>query len=148
MPLPELNDTGHLPPGLHDCVLGEVLDRFASPKSGVRRVQLGVKLQEFVRDVIATECVVEVIVDGSFVTADASPSDIDVLLVVRTGFDRKRLKSSPNNLVFNHTQSRRFYKFDVFWAYQESRTRSEYLEHFEKVKTATDRRKGVVRILI
>ena len=79
MAIPELNDDGLLPEGLHECSLGEILERFGRFQQSDRRRRLGQRLQEFLGDVGSTGLAVAVVIDGSFVTGKPEPNDIDLV---------------------------------------------------------------------
>jgi hypothetical protein len=74
MPIPGLNDAGLLPPGVHDCTLDELRQRFGVFQTTDRRPKLFDKLQQLVQEAWATGFVAEIIVDGSFVTAKPDPT--------------------------------------------------------------------------
>ncbi len=71
--IPPLNKNGLLPEGVHDCTLQEVAERFGSFQGSDRRPELWVRLIEFVREVKASSLVEEILLDGSFVTAQPDP---------------------------------------------------------------------------
>lgn len=73
MPIPSLNDDGLLPAGIHDCSIDEIKSAFGWYGSSGKRYRLFQKLVEYVDFVRDTELVVEIIVDGSFVTSKADP---------------------------------------------------------------------------
>ena len=85
--IPPLNETGLLPDGIHDCTLAEVGAQFGAFQGTDRRPQLWAGFTEFVREVKACGVVDVVLVDGSFVTAEATPNDIDLVLVVSANYD-------------------------------------------------------------
>jgi hypothetical protein len=76
MPIPELNDRGLLPDGVHDASLAELLDRFGRFQGTNRREVLGARLAAFIEEIRGSGLVVFVIVDGRFTTSKAQPSDI------------------------------------------------------------------------
>ena len=90
--LPAFNDDGVLPPGVWPCELAELAQRFAVFRRTGRRIQLYDKLEDFLKEMLRTGVVAEVIIDGSFVTAKAEPNDIDLVLGLLPGFD---LEAAP-----------------------------------------------------
>jgi hypothetical protein len=80
--IPPLNAYGWLPEGLHDCTLEEVASQFGVFQRSDRRTQLWAKFLEFVREAKACGWIETIVVDGSFVTANPTPNDIDLILVV------------------------------------------------------------------
>ena len=53
MAIPDLNDDGLLPEGLHECSLDEIIERFGQFQQSDCRRRLGQRLQEFFREVVA-----------------------------------------------------------------------------------------------
>ncbi len=81
--IPEFNDHGYLPAGVHAATLEEVVERFGRG-SELRRVQaesLG-WLVELARRAGAHR----LIVNGSFVTDVVEPNDVDCVLIIGAGF--------------------------------------------------------------
>lgn len=102
--IPPLDGHGLLPPGVHDCTLGQLRERFAySPHR--RAILHG--LCRFVRQELRPlNLPAPMYVDGSFVRSKPLPSDVDVVLDVQSytlaeampvlalWFDRARLKET------------------------------------------------------
>ncbi|MBI1924574.1 hypothetical protein HYR99_10015 [Candidatus Poribacteria bacterium] len=78
MPIPNFDEKGLLPPGVHDCSLEEIMERFGTFQVTDCRVGLYAQLQAFLEEVRSTRLAVAVIVDGSFVTSKPAPEDIDL----------------------------------------------------------------------
>jgi hypothetical protein len=79
VPIPPLNVDGLLPPGIHDCTLGEAQAAFVNSNPS-RRSDLWQKLDNFLNWVRPMKLFRAIYVDGSFVTDKAAPGDIDVVL--------------------------------------------------------------------
>lgn len=82
MAIPRFNEDGWLPDGVHDCTLEEAAKQFGAFQSNDRRPELWAGFREFVRETKACGLLDAILVDGSFVTADPAPHDIDLVLVV------------------------------------------------------------------
>jgi hypothetical protein len=84
MPLPESDEQGDLPVGVHQAMLAEVLTRFGhgTPQRQAVTAQL-VRIYELAR---ATDKLLRFVIFGSYVTAKPAPNDIDILLVMRDDF--------------------------------------------------------------
>src|SRR4051794_3951055 len=82
MPIPRLDEHGFLPPGVHDCTLEEIKERFAVFQESDRRPTLFRKLENLVAEIRVTNMARWLVIDGSFVTAKADPNDIDLILVI------------------------------------------------------------------
>ncbi|MGH9935029.1 MAG: DUF6932 family protein, partial [Blastocatellia bacterium] len=89
MPIPELNEDGLLPEGVHDCTLDEIGVRFGRFQVTDRRIQLFEKLRLLVEEERQAGLAIEMIVDGSFVTDKLEPGDIDLLIVLPPDYNRE-----------------------------------------------------------
>jgi hypothetical protein len=83
--IPEFNDDGYLPPGIHPATLEEVAARFGH-ESEVRRNQM--ESLRWLVDLARRAGVQRLVVNGSFVTDKLDPNDVDCVLLIRPGFPR------------------------------------------------------------
>lgn len=77
--IPDFNNHGYLPPGIHPATLDEIAARFGT-ETELRRVQM-----ESLRWMIALAWragVLRIVVNGSFVTNVSEPNDIDCVLLI------------------------------------------------------------------
>ena len=74
MPIPVLEKSGFLAPGVHECTLAEIRVRFGSFQGTSRRPDLFDKLEAFIVAARSAGIVRSLVVDGSFVTAEAGCS--------------------------------------------------------------------------
>ncbi len=82
--LPDLDENGYLPPGVHLASLEELIERFGHGSD--ERVAEGQSLQWLVP--MCRRCgIVRLVVNGSFVTGKVDPQDADCLLVAGPTFD-------------------------------------------------------------
>ncbi len=87
-----------------------------------------------------------VIVDGSFITDEDSPNDIDLILVLRPDHDfNLSLRPFEYNLLSKRS-IRREYGFDVVIAIEASEALDDYAEFFSRVRNRPDLTKGLVRL--
>ncbi|HXG09656.1 MAG TPA: hypothetical protein VNK04_07695 [Gemmataceae bacterium] len=85
--LPDFDENGNLPPGIHPCTLEEVVARFGFG-SAERQTETA-ELQEFVR--WAREAgVSRLIVDGSYVTTKRAPNDVDLVILPGSDYPRQQ----------------------------------------------------------
>ena len=146
MPIPELNSNGLLPPGIHECTLEEVGDRFGRFQKTSQRCGLFANLEKYVQDVVATGRVEELVIDGSFVTARHDPNDIDLIVVLAADHDLTAdLRPFEYNVV-SKKRVRKAYKFDVLVALSGSDLYQGYLRFFQQVRNAPTQRKGILRV--
>ncbi len=148
MPIPELNEHGLLPPGVHACTLDEIKIRFGSFVGSDRRVHIFAKLIELVSALKRSGLFEALLLDGSFVTAKTAPNDIDAIALLRKGHDFERdLPISEYGLVSRTLLYRRF-GFDVMVAQSGSSVYAAYLEYFSRVREAPALRKGLLQVEI
>lgn len=80
MSLPPLQPDGSLPPGRHQVTA--VSDIFAAfPAMNARRLALNAALAKFVESVKQLSLGTAIVVDGSYLTGEAEPEDVDVALL-------------------------------------------------------------------
>ena len=148
MPIPELNENGFLPEGVHEASLEEVQERFGRFQRTDRRPALFAKLSTYLAEVRASGLAEAVILDGSFVTAKDEPSDIDLILVLRPDHDdRAELRPFEYNALAKHRVRRRF-RFDVVSAREGTDEYEESLNFFQRVRDRSDLRKGVLKVIL
>ena len=114
MPIPSLTAAGLLPAGVHICELDEVRARFGGFQGSDQRPNLMGKLESFLTEVRTSNIVQAVILDGSFVTSQETPNDIDLLLVLSTGHDFRADLYPAQYMVVNRRRVRRTNGLDVF----------------------------------
>lgn len=146
MPIPPLNEDGLLPPGIHDCSLRELGERFGTFHSTDRRPRLYEKLQEYLIQVRSTGLVVAIIVNGSFVTSKPDPGDIDLIIVLPSHHDfSAELQPMAYNLISRRRVSRQ-YGFDVLVTQENAPEYGQFIEFFQQVREQPHLRKGVLRM--
>src|SRR5258708_13540333 len=84
--IPPLDD-GVLPEGIHDCTFDEIEDRFGRIQGTDWRCTLTAQLREYLKEAWKCGFITALIVDGSYVTAEDRPDDIDILVVLSADFD-------------------------------------------------------------
>lgn len=148
MPIPDLNDNGLLPEGVHDCSFAELVERFGQFQQSDCRRRLAKRLEEFFREVGATGFAVSIIVDGSFVTEKAEPNDIDLVLVLRAGHNFSTTVRPFEYNVLSRRRVRKSYGFDMLLAEEGQPEFSEFIEFFTQVRGDPDVRKGLLRVTL
>jgi hypothetical protein len=145
LPIPNLNEQGLLPPGIYDCSLEEIGERFGAFQSTDRRSRLYRRLQEYLIQVRSTNLAVAVIVDGSFVTSKHAPGDIDLVLVLPSNHDfSAELQPMAYNVLARRRVSRRS-GFDALVARENTREYTEYAADFQRVRGQPHLQKGMLR---
>ena len=77
MPIPALNEFGLLPAGVHICAVADIENAFCENKV---RKEIWDAFDGFLNWVATMPGPVALLVDGSFVTDKAAPSDVDVVV--------------------------------------------------------------------
>lgn len=86
--IPSFNDVGHLPVGGHYCTWAEFYDRF---RCNERRAALCEALEPIVQ--LARDCgFLRVMVGGSFPTAAAHPSDLDLTWITADDVSKETVR--------------------------------------------------------
>jgi len=111
--LPDFTPDGDLPVGVHVTQWEEFSTRFGA--STPRRKWLLGRLRAVLSLAASTGKLRRIFVWGSFVTAKASPRDIDLLLVLDEEFEVQYLPVAAQ-AVFDSVRARLLYESDVFWA--------------------------------
>ncbi|MGD0047508.1 MAG: hypothetical protein ABSE42_10850 [Bryobacteraceae bacterium] len=111
--LPELNDEGEVPPGVHLATWQEFQARFAGSSS--RRVWLAGRLRALLELAAANGKLRRAFIWGSFVTAKPAPRDLDILLIMDEDFEVGGI-SAPAQAVFDSVRAKLLFESDVFWA--------------------------------
>jgi hypothetical protein len=146
MPIPELDDRGLLPVGLHTCTLSEIRARFGQFRSSDRRCRLVDTLEAYVEELRLSRLVAWLVVNGSFVTDKPDPHDIDLVVVLRSDHN---LVGELRPFEYNAISRRRVKKrhdFDVLLAREGSRELGEFVAFFQQVRGEPDLSKGVLRV--
>ncbi len=81
--VPDFNEDGYLPPGVHPATLEEVEERFGTD-SELRRVQM--QSIRWLVDLARTAGVERIVLNGSFVTDAYEPNDADCVLLIPPDF--------------------------------------------------------------
>jgi hypothetical protein len=160
MSIPDLDENGFLPPGIHDCTFTELEAIFGKnlwipgddPETRhetlcPNRGRLCDRLGDYLGRARQVGIIVQVLVDGSFVTSKADPNDIDLIVVLPADHDMSgELSPQEYNLLSKRRLRSENYPFDVFVAPDGSLIYHEVLGLFCKVKGRTDLKKGLLRV--
>ena len=144
--IPPFNEYGWLPDGVHDCTLDEAAERFGTFQNSDRRPFLWTRFTEFVAELKSCDMVEAIIADGSFVTAEPDPNDIDIVLVVAPSHDFSTdLPPAQYNLLAQRRVRRRF-GFDILVVKNDSENLDQAVAFFLQVKQRPGLKKGILRI--
>ena len=85
MALPNLNDAGELPVGVHQATIDEVIAQFGS--GTLQREVATARLQRIYQIAKDTGNLQQLIIFGSYITAKPEPNDVDVVIIFNDDFD-------------------------------------------------------------
>ena len=83
--IPDFNEEGYLPPGLHGATLEEIATRFGQ-ESELRQVRM--ESLRWMVDLAQRAGVQRIVANGSFVTDKLEPNDVDCVLLIGADFPR------------------------------------------------------------
>ena len=81
--IPDFDDNGYLPSGIHPATLEEIAARFGQ-ESKLRQVQM--QSLRWLVDLAARVGALRIVVNGSFVTDKLEPNDVDCVLLIGPDF--------------------------------------------------------------
>jgi hypothetical protein len=81
--IPEFDENGNLPPGIHAASIEEIHDRFGR-QSEIRSVQF--ESLVWMIELVKLAGGSRIIVNGSFVTAKSEPNDVDCAILTSADF--------------------------------------------------------------
>jgi len=85
-----LNQAASCPPASTICTLAEIRERFGAFQGTDRRLKLFARLEEFIAEATRSGIVRSRVVNGSFVTTEPAPNDIDLIVLVSGEHDVAR----------------------------------------------------------
>ena len=139
--IPEFNDDGYLPEGLHVASEADVTFRFGTDTP--RRKRLALRLRRWIelsRSISANR----LFVDGSFVTSKPEPNDVDAVVWLPENFVDL---VSNGNLEAMELESMLLNRHpEEIFAAEDRRDWDDWLEFFSRTRESDGRRKGVVEI--
>ena len=144
MPLPDLNESGDLPIGIHAASLEEVIARFGP--GSVQRLRVAGRLRRIYSLALGTGHLARFIVFGSFVTDKPDPNDVDIFLLMEDSFDAAQLVGEAA-ILFDHLAAQSYFGASIFWVRRLAALGGEAatIEYWQ-VKRGGDRR-GIVEVL-
>lgn len=107
--LPPYNEDGYLPPGIHQCTLDEIEEKFGhgSPEREIEirelRELVGWARQAGIR---------RIVVNGSFVTDKQTPNDVDVIVLPGVDYPRDQQPASDEAVLWP------FSRLSLLWMMQ------------------------------
>lgn len=143
MSLPELNENGCLPSGIHDASLDELRERFGETS---RRRALLKNLDQYLNELRKWPVAQAVIVDGSFVTEVEEPNDIDLVLILRDDYDLSRSVSPFEYNLRSRRRVQKIFGLDLFVVRPNSVDYDRFVDFFSQIRNQPGQTKGLVRV--
>lgn len=144
--IPEFDDDGNLPAGIHQATLVEIEARFTY---NVKRQEHIKYLKLLIKDLKTVGCKA-IYIDGSFITKKALPKDMDICWENK-GVDLINAKRSMP-ILWNFSNQRyeqqKMYHADIFPADCIEAASSLYFLDFFQFDKKTGERKGIIKLEI
>ena len=147
MPIPDFNDDGVLPKGIHVCTLEEMRKRFCSIDNKEIRCTLFKKLEKYIEELKKYSIPCELIVDGSFITNKEEPSDIDLLIAVPFEWEPKEYEDDCLMLI-NEDYVKSKYNFSLFSTLTDTESFDLTIDFYKQVKGKPEIIKGLLRVML
>ena len=144
MSLPNLNDSGELPEGVHRATIDEVIAQFGSGTS--QREIITARLRRIYQLAKDTGNLQRLIIFGSYITAKPEPNDIDVVLIFDDDFDIAVCSEEVKSFL-NHQQAMEEFGASIFWIRPSSlflETLDEFIAGWQAKRDGTLR--GIVEV--
>lgn len=146
MPIPDFEQDGFLPIGIHDCTIEEISERFGRFQISDRRPSLNEGLISYFRELRDANIGKYLIVNGSFVTSKDNPSDIDVLLVLKDDVDLTGDLPPFRKNAFSRRYINKHYDLDFHFGFENDPSATNILNNFLEVKYQPGKNKGILKI--
>ena len=144
MELPELNDNGDLPVGIHRASLSQALARFGWRNR--RRRELGRRLKHIYSLAASTGHLGRFIIFGSFITSKDEPGDIDIFMIMNDSFEVEKVSSKTRG-IFDHMTAHNYEGASIFWLRRAAALGGEgaTVEHWQIERDGS--RRGIVEVV-
>lgn len=110
MPIPNFNEYGILPEGLHKCTLDEARNKFCTNQ---RRGDIWNGLERFLASIVHLPRPKAVLLDGSYVTDKVSPGDVDLVVDISSCSTEDQVAWN-DFYVQNHDRVKEVFKVDFY----------------------------------
>lgn len=148
MAIPEFSPEGLLPEGIIECTPEEVFERFGRFQTSDRRPRLTSQLKEYIEELRAAAVAKYLLIDGSYVTQEPTPNDIDLLLVLRDSVDLNEPVPPFRYNARSKRYVRKKYNFDIFVGFESDESAAEILEFLRGVKYRPGVSKGLLKVVL
>ncbi|MFQ6044630.1 MAG: hypothetical protein ACE5PV_27570 [Candidatus Poribacteria bacterium] len=143
--IPDFNDLGDLPAGIHKASIDEIINAFGS--GSPQREALTRQFTEIIDLACSTGQLCEVFIFGSYITVKLAPNDIDLLLIMSAEFDSEDVVGRER-LIFDAMAAQHLFNASIWWITQltEPSTRNLILEQIQMRRDGN--RRGIVEVIL
>lgn len=144
MALPNFNNQGELPEGVHSATIDEVITRFGAGTA--ERQAATAKLLKIYHIAASTGKLDRLIIFGSYVTTKPVPNDVDVVLILSNDFDLISCDEEAKKLL-DHQKAADEFGASVFWirpAMLILETLEDFIAYWQIKRDRT--RRGIVEV--
>ena len=144
MALPDFNDKGDLPEGVHQSTIDEVILRFGAGTP--QRQLVTTNLLKIFQLAESTGKLERLIIFGSYITTKANPNDVDIVLVFYDDFDYTACDEQTKKLL-DHNKAQKIFGASIFWIRPSlliSETLDEFIAHWQIKRNRTLR--GIIEV--
>ena len=144
MALPNLNDAGELPIGIHQATIDEVIAQFGS--GTLQREVVTARLQRIYQIAKDTGNLQQLIIFGSYITAKPEPNDVDVVIIFNDDFDLTVCSEEVKGLL-SHQRAENEFGASIFWIRPSLlllETLDEFIESWQVKRDGT--RRGIIEV--
>jgi hypothetical protein len=146
MTIPDFEFDGTLPVGIHVCTLEEVASRYGHFGRTDVRLKLTERLRAYVEEARRTRVVVWLGIDGSYITREPEPGDIDLVVALRADHDFAAEIPPFTYNVVSRRRVKKLYDFDILAAPEGSAVLATHLEFFQT--TRGGKPKGLLKVTL
>lgn len=139
--VPDFRDDGYLPEGLHLATEAEITFRFGT--STKQRRRLALRLRRWI-ELVQRIAAHRLFVDGSFVTSNPEPNDVDAVVWLADDFV-DRVSRGDSEAVELETMLLTRRPEEIFAA-EDRRDWDAWVEFFSRTREADGKRKGIVEV--
>lgn len=112
MALPDFDNKGELPEGIHQTTIDEVAIRFG--RGTPQRQVVTANLLRIYQLAKATNKLDRLIIFGSYITTKPNPNDVDIILIFNDDFNFTACEEETKKLL-DHNQAEKEFGASVFW---------------------------------
>jgi len=120
--------------------------RFGSFQKSDRRPRLWQRFLEFLNEVKRSHIIQAILIDGSFVTAQRDPNDIDLVLVVSKDHNFMADLTAAEYNILAPRWVRKHFRFDIIVVRDGSEELDDAISFFQQVRQVAGMKKGILRI--